>query len=240
MLFVSILGEPSHHKVENFQVLCTSGLEKDWFFDWHGQSIREFGFELNCIDLCRGETLPPSEEIHSVIVGGSAHLINEKRSWLYDLTQWLKEYRKLHRPFLGICGGHQLVSTRIFNGNFAKRNTGTIAGTYGIELTDKGRKNPLFKGLPDYPRFHFANFLHVIPSAEMADSVLARHTESQAIAIDHGDNWYSVQFHPEATRQMLLCYCREDEDFNPAAYSETHDGPQLFRNFLDIAASSYG
>ena len=73
----------------------------------------------------------------------------------------------------------------------------------------------------------------------MMDSVLARHSESQAIAIDHGGNWYSVQFHPEATKLMLTCYGKEDNQIDPDTYSENHDGPQLFKNFLYIAEDYY-
>ena len=239
LLFISILGEPSHLNVENFKELCPSGLEKDWFFVWHAKQILDFGFELVCVDLCRQEQLPPPEDIHAVIIGGSAHIINENRRWLRDLIFWLDNYRDLGRPCLGICGGHQLISTRIFNSKLERRKTGTLIGTHPVELTCAGRISPLFNGLSDEPRFHFANFLHVVTSEEFGGTVLARHGESLSIAIDHGGNWYSVQFHPEAMRQMLVCYCREEDGFDPAVYSENHDGPQLFENFMKISQSFY-
>ena len=239
LLFISILGESSHYKVENFKELCSSGLEKDWFFEWYRVLVQQYGFELMCIDLCRGDILPHVEDVHAVIVGGSAHLIDEKRQWIYDLLIWLNDYRVLMRPLLGICGGHQLVATRLFNGIFAKRRTGNIAGTIAVDLTEAGRKSPLFLNLPTIPRFHFNNFLHVVPSPEMTDSVLAIQGESRAVAIDHGGYWYSVQFHPEATKQMLVCYSKENDRFDSTVYAEEHNGNQLFENFLSIAEKYY-
>jgi len=236
MLFISIIGEPSHHRVENFTDICPSGLEKDWILQWHSEVVQQHGFDLHSIDICRGDTLPPPEEIDAAIVGGSAHLIDEKRNWLEKLRLWLISYRKLQRPLLGICGGHQLISTRIFNGKFEKRATGTIIGTHNVELTEFGKVHPLMRCLPESPRFHFANFLHVVPSPEMKSQVLATHSESQAIAIDHGGFWYSTQFHPEAKKQMLVNYCTSEENFDPTVYTDNDDGRLLFINFLSIAA----
>ena len=90
------------------------------------------------------------------------------------------------------------------------RTGGTLAGTYEIELTDLGRQRPLFEGLSSSPRFNFANYLHVISSAAQKAKVLAGIGESSAISIDHGNHWYTTQFHPESRRSVWSCMGRND------------------------------
>ena len=75
------------------------------------------------------------------------------------------------KPLLGICGGHQLVSTQLEDGFLEGRIGGTLAGTYEIELTQFGRCHP--QGLSSSPRFNFANYLHVVPSEAQQARVLA-------------------------------------------------------------------
>jgi GMP synthase-like glutamine amidotransferase len=201
---------------------------------------RRFGFQLSCADVCRGDDLPESAEVHAVILGGTAHEIAEGRPWMLSLSGWLLAYRELRRPLLGICGGHQLVATLLSDAAVEHRRTGTLIGTYPIRLTEDGRHHPLFDGLPAAPRFHFSNYMHIIPARTASDVVLASHDESPAVALDHGAHWHSCQFHPESRKESWACRYRHRVPDVTTAYAEAHDGTHLIGNFLRIAQHDRG
>mgnify|MGYP000176775948 CR=1 FL=1 len=236
LVFISMLGEKEHFNPDHFSGLCLSGLEKDWVVNWFGPIAQETGFNLSGVDICRGDTLPMVENVDCVILGGTMHVVTEDRPWLYELYAWLRQYRKTGQPLLGICGGHQLVSTQFEDGRLTGRAAGTLAGTYEIELTELGRKHPLFDGLSINPRFNFANYLHVVPSKEQKGRVLARIGESNAICIDHGAHWYTTQFHPESRQSVWSCMYEHSKPEHVGNYSDDQDGAALILNFMKIVA----
>jgi GMP synthase-like glutamine amidotransferase len=238
VLFISMLGEREHFVPELYRDLCPSGLEKDWILDWHGPSAAEFGLEMIAVDICRDDRLPPATAVGTVILGGTLHVIDEDRRWLHDLVEWLQDYRTLGRPLLAICGGHQLLSTRFGNGKLVGRQSGTLAGTCEVELTALGAAHPLFRGLPRRPRFHFANYLHILPSDAQKNGVLATQAGSPAVALDHGGGWFSCQFHPEARKESWdRYYASLDPDY-VSAYDVKHDGVRVIENFLGLSGDA--
>jgi GMP synthase-like glutamine amidotransferase len=236
MLFVSMLGEREHYRPEEYQGVCPSGLEKDWVLDWHGPQAAAYGLEMTSIDICRGDPFPPGAGFCGVVLGGTLHVINEDRPWLHDLMRWLRDYRALGRPLLAICGGHQLLSTRFGAGELVGRAEGTLAGTYEVELTERGAGHPLFLDLPRRPRFHFANYLHILPSDAQKNGVLASQPGGPASVLDHGGHWFSCQFHPEARKESWDCYYAGLEPDYVSAYTEQHDGARLMANFFRFSA----
>lgn len=235
LLFISMLGENELYNPDHFETLCSSGHEKDWIVKWFGPMAQEAGFSLSGVDICRGDALPAVVDVDCVILGGTMHVVTEDRSWLHALYDWLRNYRDTGKPLLGICGGHQLVSTQLEDGFLAGRIGGTLAGTYEIELTQLGRCHPLFKGLSSSPRFNFANYLHVVPSEAQQARALAHIGESRAICIDHGNHWYTTQFHPESLRTVWSCMYKYTEPEHIGNYSDDQEGIGLIRNFLKIA-----
>ena len=236
LLFISMLGENELFNPVYFKSLCSSGQEKDWILDWFGPVAHETGFSLSGVDICRGDLLPDVWDVDCVILGGTMHVVTEDRPWLLALYAWLRQYREAGKPLLGICGGHQLVSTQFEDGVLCGRTGGTLAGTYEIELTDHGLRHPLFNGLSTSPRFNFANYLHVIPSDAQKAKVLACIGESNAICIDHGNHWYTTQFHPESRRSVWSCMYEHTQPEHVRKYSDDQDGAGLIRNFMTIAA----
>ena len=233
-LFISMLGEREHFRYENYVSLCSSGKEKDWVVDWHKSIAEESGYKFSGIDICFGDKLPDINNVDSVILGGTLHVVTEDRKWLHNLRNWLKDYRKSRNPLLAICGGHQMLSSQFGNGELTSRPEGTLAGTYKVKLTEKGKTHPLFSEMPESPMFHFANYLHVIPSTVQNKGVLALHDNSPAIAIDHGNNWFSSQFHPESRKQSWDIYYGSKEKNYKSKYSYDHNGGKFLSNFFNL------
>lgn len=238
VLYISMLGEPSHYNPDNFKSLCSSGLEKDWIKEWLQPLAEDYNFQIESIDICRGDSLPNVDNVDAVIIGGSNHDIRNQYSWLGVLTNWLKAYRKRHRPLLGICGGHQLVSTVFEGGELTERESGLMAGAFSIELSELGKQHPFFKGISDNPRFLFANYLHMTFPSAPHGRVLASVNGSPAIVVDHGDNWLSCQFHPESREQGWRCFYKDSSSVDTGAYSGGHDGVKLMANFFAISQAA--
>ena len=235
-----MLGEAGHYDPEDYRDLCPSGLEKDWIRAWHGPAAEAQGFALRTVDICRGEALPPAGEVDAAILGGTAHAVDEDRPWIVMLAGWLENYRRLERPLLGICGGHQLVSILFSNAGLGMRPSGTLAGTHAIKLHEAGRGHPLFAGLPAAPRFHFGNAMQIRPRPGFDGQILGSLGESPAVAVDHGGGWYSCQFHPESRRAMWACFFGRREPERVRHFDEDHDGADFLSNFLAIARRHAG
>ena len=120
------------------------------------------------------------------------------------------------------------------NGELTARHEGTLSGTYKVQLTEKGKKHPLFFGISESPSFHFANSLHILPSIDQKNCVLATHDNSPALAIDHGNNWFSTQFHPESIRELWDIYYSKRADKYKSKYSDNHEGKKFISNFFSI------
>jgi GMP synthase (glutamine-hydrolysing) len=236
LLYISMLGESSCYNVDDFKDLCLSGLERDWIVDWFRPLATEYGFSLSGIDICRGDELPPPSDIDTVIVGGTGHDVRDTFAWLTKLTLWLKDYRSFKRPLLGICGGHQLVSIIFDDGVMAARSEGRLAGTYTVARAEEAQQHPLFENMPQNPKFHFGNSFYVLPEASSPQKILASIDGNPAIAIDHGQHWYSCQFHPESQKKTWECYFDGDDGVDMERFSEDHDGQILFENFLKISS----
>lgn len=237
LLYISMLGTPDTYDVKAFTAICPSGLERDWISEWHGPAAAEFGLDLTAVDICRGERLPDADGVAAVILGGTFHSVAERRPWLQRAVAWLTGYRRTSRPLLGICGGHQLVAARIEDGELADRPAGVLMETAAVGLTPQGRAHPLFAGLPETPSFHFGNSQLIRPSPGQRGGILATQPSHPAAAIDHGDNWFSCQFHPEARKIEFDCYFASRDPAYESAYAATHDGPAVLTNFFRLAAA---
>ncbi|OEY65391.1 glutamine amidotransferase-related protein [Marinobacter sp. X15-166B] len=238
VVFISQLGEPSVYNTDDFTSMCPSGLEKDWIKERLQPVANRYNFQLESVDVCRGDELPDVHSVDAVIISGSRHTPTDSYPWLDTLKSWLLDYRKRARPLLGVCAGHQLVSTLFDDAKLSDRDDGLMAGAYTIDLNERGQAHPLFAGLSAKPTFLFANYMHITLPAAAQDKVLASVSGSPAIVVDHGDHWFSSQFHPESCAQTWRCYYKHAPDVNTDAYAGSHDGAKMMENFFAIAQAA--
>lgn len=177
-----------------------------------------------------GESLPAPEAVDAVMLGGSFHSINEGRPWQRTTMAWLERYRRLDRPLLGLCGGHQMMAV-MAGMTVEPRPNGPKPGSFEIELTETGRAHYLFDGFADRPAFHFGNSDHVthVPAGA---TLLSYGDDSPAEGLDYGGNWIGVQFHPEMRHDFLVRYWRDSRPEHMANYRALPDAPKLLVNFL--------
>ena len=167
-----------------------------WFLDAFGGDASAF----EVADVVQG-TPPESLDYAGVIVTGSPASAYDRHFWLDPLRAYVRRVVEAGVPTLGVCFGHQLLG-HVLGGRVAGSPNSWEVGLQEVTLTDAGRADPLFAGLPDplpVLESHRDAVLEMPPGAVL----LAQndHTRIQAFAI--GDHVRAVQFHPEFTPERL-------------------------------------
>ena len=178
-----------------------------------------------------GEPLPEDlDGIDAVILGGSFASVSDGYPWQTAISAWAQRWRDTGKPMMGICGGHQLMST-LLGGRVEKSPTGPEVGSLPVTRTLAGHAHFLFDGFGDDDRFFFGNFDRVVAVPE-GTTVLATRPNLPAAALDHGGSWVSVQFHPESTcDRMATCWAELDPQ-QGARYTFIPGCEAMMRNFI--------
>lgn len=98
-------------------------------------------------------------------------------------------------PVLGVCFGHQLIA-QMHGGDVQCDPEQKKSGSHEVSLTQEGKKDPLFKHLPES---FIAQYLHKDSATQLPEgaTVLAVGPSCHFSALRYGDNIYTTQFHPE-------------------------------------------
>jgi GMP synthase (glutamine-hydrolysing) len=185
-----------------------------------------------------------------VISGSPRSLVAAHREpWMDDAADFVRQADAAGVPVLGVCFGHQLIG-HAYGARVRKNPRGWEVGTVDVELTDAGRRDPLFTGLPSQLRVNQSHqdeveFESLAPG--MVRLAGSAHTETQSLAV--GDHVRGVQFHPEmdamvirrviAHRRVILAddaqarrragFCVDERI---AAASDCPDAERVLRNFV--------
>lgn len=221
--------------------------------DTLGEFFTRKGMICQEVDLSRGEQLPDSlDGIEAVIsLGGPMNVYEEdKHPFLKAEDVFIRKILKAEIPFLGICLGSQLLA-KACQATVTKSPKKEI-GFDGIQLTEEGMKDPLFKDLTrEFDVYQWHEDMWKVPT----DAVLLASSQGcphQAFKV--GPCAYGFQFHIEITEQTVREWCDEyfssadveamkkkermlsDYSQKKSAYSSAAD--QIYSNFLKIIAGS--
>lgn len=167
-----------------------------WFLDAFGRDASEF----DVIDVVAGAPPDPGDYAGLVVTGSPASAY-DGHAWLDRLKVYVRRAVEAGIPTLGVCFGHQLLSY-VMGGRVGKDPADWEVGLELVTLTDAGRGDPLFNGLPDplpVLQSHRDAVIELPPGATLLAT--NDHTVHQAFAL--GDRVRAVQFHPEATPRQL-------------------------------------
>jgi len=232
LLYIAMMGAPDVHNQADFADLPDTGDDCMWVKN----RLAEWGvlddLEFRSVTVTDGDELPPPDDIDAVIVGGSVHSINENKPWQQDVMAWLRRWRSTGRPALGICGGHQMMCV-MAGVDVEPLAAGPMDSSAPVEVTAAGQVHPLFDGFGADPWFHFGNYDHAV-AVPVGGTVLATTEGSPAVALDHGGNWYSVQFHPEAGHDVFERVWLKVAPENMKNYPPLPEAPRLLVNFLHM------
>lgn len=163
---------------------------------WFVRALEPTGARILVHDVTRGAPPEPGAAGGWVITGSRSSVV-QPEPWAERLLDWIRDAAVASAPVLGVCYGHQAVCAAL-GGRVERHAAGWEIGTVEVELTEAGRRDPLFVGFPD--RFlvqttHEDDVVDLPPGAVL----LAGNPHSPVQAAAVGRSIRTVQFHPEVT-----------------------------------------
>jgi GMP synthase-like glutamine amidotransferase len=175
-----------------------------------GGTIEEYllskGYKIDRMELQDGASVPSKLDYDAILIlGGPMNVYEEdKYPFLKDEDKLIKEAIRREIPTLGICLGAQLIakaSGAKVTKNMVRQAHQKEIGWYKVNLTDAGKKDPMFKGLGesfDVFQWHGDTFGIPAKGTLLASAELCT---NQALRV--GKNMYGLQFHMEVTEDMI-------------------------------------
>jgi GMP synthase (glutamine-hydrolysing) len=162
--------------------------------------LLERGAEIHRVELDEGEVLPDHREFDAVVcMGGPMGAYDDAAlPWLADEKRAIGDAVRDGVPFWGVCLGVQLLAASL--GARVYPGAAPEVGILPVELTDAGRADPVFAGLPDEVmtlQWHGDTF--DLPAGAVR---LAGSTAYPNQAFRYGDAAYGVQFHVEVSPEL--------------------------------------
>lgn len=177
--------------------------------------------------------LPDPADADGWIVTGARGSVHEGGPGVERLLEWIRGVARAEVPLLGVCYGHQAVCAAL-GGKVERHPGGWELGTTEVELTEAGRKDPLFSGFPE--RFAVQTTHEDRVALAPADATLLAtnaHTEVQSVAL--GSAIRGVQFHPEVTVEIAADFGDRRRHLlpDPARVEEAPWGVRVLSNFVE-------
>lgn len=167
--------------------------------------------------VCRpytGESVPPATQPYDglVVLGGPMNVDETDRfPFLNDEVKLLQQAFRRKLPALGICLGAQLMAKAA--GAKVIHGPAPEIGWFPIQLTEAGRQDPLFEGLPtEFVTFHWHGDTYELPPKAVHLATSAQYVQQ---AFRMGEQAYAWQFHPEVTPEIVERWAGESSSVNP-------------------------
>ena len=148
-----------------------------------------------------GAPLPDPRRFDAVIATGSPRSVTEGAPWMRRAAEWLLSAAEHRVPVLGVCFGHQLLGAAL-GGRVRRSPRGREIGTVACTLSEAGRADPLFDGVPGTFEVQTTHEDEVEPAPPGA-LALATNGHSALQAFRAGAFLRGVQFHPEMSQAQI-------------------------------------
>jgi len=141
------------------------------------------------------------------------------------------------KPVLGVCLGAQLIA-RVLGSRVYPNRTPEF-GWLPVERTDAGRIDPVFAGFADSESvLHFHNDTFDLPPGATR---LAYSKDCDNQAFRYGSNVYGLQFHLEATPEMIREWCTAKENRDALSRLPKPVDPDANASRMrDLSVSAFG
>lgn len=212
--------------------------------------LRQHDVTFDVVDLDKGEQIPDLEAYKAMVVLGGPDSANDDTEKMQGELSRIKEGLDKGMPYLGICLGMQTL-VKVSGGSVIpgeNKEVGFInpnSKQHTVHLTEEGKRDPLFEGLPDELDVFQLHGETVMLTPDMKLLATGEFCRNQIVRV--GEKAYGIQSHFELTPEMLAIWAEQDPDLMPIGKeklmtdyaaikdSYTHIGQTLMRNFLHIA-----
>ena len=188
------------------------------------------------IELSKKELL----KFKGIIIGGSSEFsFSEKKEkkelWkkVKKAIDCLENIKKEKIPVLGVCFGHQILAY-ILRGKVERVKNQEETGSFSIFLTEEGKKDLLFSGLPEkfiVQQGHKDSLKKLPPRAILLAK--GRRCKIQAFKFK---NFYGIQFHPEMNLKDVKLKLKEAPEYKKKKmkFKSSPESPKILRNFYNL------
>jgi GMP synthase (glutamine-hydrolysing) len=169
-----------------------------------GEMLQEHGIPFDTINLEEGETLPAELRYDAMIVLGGPEYAGDDEVYPYLAPEkaLIREAVARDVPFLGVCLGGQLLAHAM--GGRVIRNGLFEMGFFQEQLTEEGKDDSLFRGLPGYQQvFNWHSDAFEVPEG---GTLLAIGPDGSKQAFRVGRCAYGFQYHIELTPHMFATW----------------------------------
>lgn len=204
-----------------------------------GTFLEAAGVELVPVKLYEGEHLPETANGFDAVVsmGGPMNVYQEDEyPFLAEETAFLRKVVEADVPVLGICLGAQMIAKAA--GAQVALAAAKEVGWCNVSLTDAGREDTLFRGLPetlDVFQWHEDMFRVPEKGRLLATSDVC---ENQALRYR---NAFGLQFHLEITDEILKDWFKANPELPSMLAVYERLKPELnkraetmYKNFLNL------
>ncbi len=169
---------------------------------WFLRTIGLEGHRFDILPVHRDAPLPRDARAYdAVMMTGSPLSVTKLEPWMERAADFMLSAAEAGTPVLGVCFGHQLLA-HAYGGQVARNPRGRETGTVQVRLTEEGRRDALFDGVPELFATQ-ATHEDIVTCMPEGARVLAGNDNTATQALAFRPKVRGVQFHPEAGPDAL-------------------------------------
>lgn len=208
---------------------------------------------FDIVDLDKGQKFPDPKNYSAVFVFGGPDSANDQTPKMKEELKRIKETLDAGIPYFGVCLGMQTLvkaaAGEVHRNDIKESGWRDPEGNYfEIELTDEGKKDPIFDGIKSRLKIFHLHGETVALKNSMNLLATGKFCRNQVVKI--GNNAYGFQGHIELTDSLLKEWVKHDPDlrllhanplrtdFKNLKLEYNTNGKKILTNFLKIAGLS--
>jgi GMP synthase (glutamine-hydrolysing) len=186
-----------------------------------GTWLAEAGCDLEVRRPYLGDALPEPDGLTDydgvVVLGGSMDAWDPSVPWLLPVRRLVLEAAELRLPTLGVCLGHQLCALA-FGGDVGRSPHGQQVGLGWVRWTEDAVHDAVVAPGEPHPVPQPGIFWNddVVLRDPPGSVALARTRDGDVQAMRFGPTTWGVQWHPEATPEILAEWATSDAERHAA------------------------